>query len=693
MPTTKPLNDDTVVNRDKKPKVARARFRCQQFNCRVCEQRIARSFHTSPRADDDADTDRRTTTTTTMTKTTTGAVHAFHANSRLHFIGSWRARYEAFLDEKFPQPSADAKHPAPPRPLAPGSVVMHVDMDCFFASVAVRDRPDLRDAPVAVSWGSAKSGRGEISSCNYVARSTGVRAGMWLDRALELCPNLVTLPYDFETYEALALRVYDVLFEASNRRCVGVSVDEAYVDVTETCRERNIGAVALAEEIREKVYAATKCTCSVGIGSNMLLARLATRRAKPNGVFYVDEASQQEFIAGTLVRDLPGIGSSVADKLKSFNALTCRKLLKVPVESIRRVIGQKMAQKLIDLARGIDNSLWIERPVRKSVGAQMSWGVRCSTQEIAIDFVTQLAGEVSSRMQRLNIRGSQMNLKLWRAIPNAHTMRDYQGHGACDVLSRSRPIRGMTNDTESIAREAIDLLRELNVDPMLIRGLGVSVTKLDNQPAVGTENAQQPTLSQMFAKHRPRPAEDPQKSGGATKVAQETRREGKQSSTYRLAESDEELAETESEAEDVHYTASLTQNDCDHALFHDSQAEIDSEAREAIQYAFSAAARCYAWQRHELDRLNISKRRRDTLSEDAHAKRAIARSTDVIAIQAKRRYQREGKEGLSQMLDEARALCRSQELLDERFSTQGAAFIAAWIERLEAVERFVLTAQ
>lgn len=601
---------------------------------------------------------------------TSKRVETFHQNSRLHFIGSWRARYEEFLDAKTSDASASAKNLLKKKPNHP-PVIMHVDMDCFFASVATRNDEELRSKPVAVTWGTTKSQRGEISSCNYRARAFGVRAGMWLDEALRACPTLVTLPYDFSAYEATALEVYEILWAISGGEVVGVSCDEAYVDASERSAREGKDPLEVAEEIRRQVRARTGCSCSVGIGSNMLLARLATRRAKPDGTFFVAPAMERAFIAATLVEDIPGVGRTAGKKLEVFGAKTCGELLRVPVDDVRRAIGGKLAEKLLDAARGVDKTPWRVRPERKSVGAQMSWGVRCATDDIAQDFVRQLANEVSQRMQRLKIRGGRMFLKVWRAIPDVRTKRDYQGHGACDVLTRSKPMLRVSNDTEIVANEALSLLRELRVEATLIRGLGVSVNKLEGENGVASPTSKrQPTLFQMFR-------------GDEPEAKAELNDETLDSET-----SDEDVIETQGE-EDVANTQELTQNECDFALFNDSQAEIDSDLGRSMREAFASAARAYAWQSYELTRLSLSKRRRETYGEDEYAKRATSSATDVILAHARRSYLREGASGLSAVLDDARALCRSHELLHEKYSSQGAAFIAAWLDRVDTVERLV----
>ena len=621
------------------------------------------------------------------------SVSAFHANSRLHFIGSWRARYESFLDAR-----VDAHQPL--RGRRP-QLIAHVDMDCFFAAVAARGRDDLLDRPLAVSWGSTRTARGEISSANYLARARGVQAGMDVATALLACPELALAPYDFESYALRALEMYDVLFDISHGNVVGVSVDEAYVDITSASEER--GAREVAEEIRRRVFAATGgCACSVGVGRNRLIARLATRRAKPDGAFVVAKEDEEAFVMGTRVKDVPGLGESALEKLKALPTPveSLRDVLeKVSASDVKRALGEKLGGKLLDAARGIDNTPWVVRPERKSVGAQMSWGVRCASTEVAEEFVRQLAVDVSSRMQKLSKMGASVNLKIWRALPNAaELMRGndryhagFAGHGPCDVLSRSKVMLKSTNDTEAISKDALSLLRELRVAPEEIRGLGVMVNKLEDAAAAAkSPGANQPTIAQMFARGRAqesvRTALDEDLEEPWVKRRLHTR----------IAASDEELAETETEGDsdadadadaDVDFTQSLTQNNQDWNVFHNSQdlaldEELALDDERSLRSAYQSAVRCFAWNRYELARLNISKRRRDTLSEDIHAKKTVARSVEVITSHAKRRFERGGAAGLRAFLDSARALCRAQEIIDVN-----ADFIFAWLGAIDDIER------
>ena len=467
-----------------------------------------------------------------------GFLDTFFRASRLHYIGTWKHRYEAFLEDlPAPPPLPETKRDSSAR------VVMHVDMDCFFAAVATLGRPSLSGLPVAVSWSSGAKGAGELSSCNYEARAFGCRAGGRVADALARCPNLVVMPYEFEKYSAVALEVYRILHDVTPH-VMGVSVDEAYIDVTalvtgggrssrdETSRDSPTGTPngvqltlpeppgtpnetkkkrtpkELAEFVRERVFNETGCVASVGIGPNRLIARLATMRAKPNGVFEVSLNEAEAYVASLPVRDLPGVGRGALEKLsavvspardfslkkdgKEANArIACRDVLRVPSERLQRALGRKSALSLVDACRGIDQRDWVSRPPRKSVGAQVTWGVRFDKASEVVAFAAKLAGEVSARAVRLKVKGRCLTVKVLRAVANVPDgmMKGSVGHGVCDHLTRSVTLSSYADGAETLAREAMNILAALAVPAGEIRGMGLQLSKLDSDPASASRGA------------------------------------------------------------------------------------------------------------------------------------------------------------------------------------------------------------
>lgn len=238
-------------------------------------------------------------------------------------------------------------------------------MDCFYAAVEVRDRPDLADKPVAVG-GSGR--RGVLTTCNYVAREYGVRSAMPGFKALGLCPHLVMLPVDFKKYRAVSRQVREIFAQYTDL-IEPLSLDEAYLDLTHL----EDPASKIAKEIRKKIFKETGLTASAGIAPNMLLAKIASDWKKPNGQFTITPDMVDGFMEALPLRRLRGIGPKTAEKLKQRGMETCSDLRKLSIEDLDRMFGKWGAQ-LYALCRGED-----DRPVtvdhgRKSISRERTFG-------------------------------------------------------------------------------------------------------------------------------------------------------------------------------------------------------------------------------------------------------------------------------------------------------------------------------
>src|SRR5947199_393154 len=194
--------------------------------------------------------------------------------------------------------------------------IIHLDMDCFYAAIEVRDRPSLRGKPVGV--GGARDRRGVLTTCNYEAREFGVRSAMPTFMALQRCPNLIVLPTRFDVYRREAAVIRGILYEFTST-IEPLSLDEAYLDVTEHPSAPGM----LAREIRQKIFRSTKLTSSAGIGPNKLIAKIASEINKPNGQFEVKPEEVPEFMRDLPVRKIWGIGerAGLAPTLGDFRAL------------------------------------------------------------------------------------------------------------------------------------------------------------------------------------------------------------------------------------------------------------------------------------------------------------------------------------------------------------------------------------
>jgi len=220
--------------------------------------------------------------------------------------------------------------------------IIHIDMDCFYAGVEMRERPELADKPIAVGGGSR---RGVVTTCNYEARAFGVRSAMPGFMAREKCPHLIFLPVRFDLYRADSARIRKILLEYSPL-VEPLSLDEAYLDVSH--HERY--AWSLAKEIRQRIRETTGLTASAGIAPNKMLAKIASDWKKPNGQFAVTPDQIESFMAGLPVKKIWGVGPKGAEKLTALGIETCGDLQKLELSELIRQFG-RWGEELYHLCR------------------------------------------------------------------------------------------------------------------------------------------------------------------------------------------------------------------------------------------------------------------------------------------------------------------------------------------------------
>ncbi|PIA27042.1 hypothetical protein AQUCO_08300016v1 [Aquilegia coerulea] len=348
--------------------------------------------------------------------------------------------------------------------------------DCFFVSVIIRSRPELQDKPVAVCHSDNPRGTAEISSANYPARDYGVRAGIFVRDAKSLCPHLVIVPYNFEAYELVADQFYQILHKHCNK-VQAVSCDEAFLDVSDQGLE---DAEHIASVIRQEIYEATGCTASAGVAGNVLMARLATRTAKPNGQFLIPPEKVEGFLDELPIKALPGIGHVLEDKLKRLSIQTCGQLRMISKVSLQKDFGSKTGNMLWNYSRGIDSRSVGVVQETKSVGAEVNWGVRFNTLQDTQNFLVKLCHEVSLRLQGCGVQGRTITLKLKKKRKDAGEPTKYMGFGDCENLSHAMTIPIATDDVDVLQRISKQLLGYFRLDVKEIRGIGLQVSKMEN---------------------------------------------------------------------------------------------------------------------------------------------------------------------------------------------------------------------
>lgn len=416
----------------------------------------------------------------------------YYRESRLHHLSTWKADLKAQLQALTAEKSLSQKKR---QKRAPGArrYIMHVDFDSFFAAVSLKRLPEYKDKPAVVAHGGGSGS--EIASCNYPARKFGVSNGMWMKRAKELCPDLKVLPYDFPAYEEASRKFYDAILDTGGL-VQSVSIDEALVDISVQCISiggtdgvrRSEGsnfreqaqADEIARELRDKVLQLTGCNVSIGIGANILQAKVALRKAKPAGQFQLKSEDVLEFIGKLEVQSLPGVAYSIGGKLEEIGIKLVKDIRDFSRERLVSTLGPKTGEKIWDYARGIDRTEVGDQVIRKSVSAEVNWGVRFENQEQVDEFIESLCGELCKRLLKENVKGRQLTLKVMRRSPDAPLDPPKNlGHGKCDTYNKSLQLGLATNDGAVITKETLAIMRGFNLSPGELRGIGIQMTKLE----------------------------------------------------------------------------------------------------------------------------------------------------------------------------------------------------------------------
>ena len=303
-----------------------------------------------------------------------------------------------------------------PRPSAGVRDLMLVDLDAFYVGVECRKDPSLVGRPVVV--GGVPGERGVVASASYEARAYGVRAGMPLGRAAELCPKAVFLHGDHADYAAASAEVFAVLREFAPR-VEPVSLDEAFLDVTGCERVHGVhwaarGAAWLdaAEALHREVLGRTGLVVSIGIGGTKAVASVAAALAKPAGAFEVPRGAEARFLAGLPVECLPGVGPRTRETLARFNLHTIGDLARVPEDLLEETFGQS-GVALSRRARGLDDEEVVDgRPAPKSISRETSFAQDTADRVVIGGMLSYLAQRATAALRADGMRARAVGVRL-----------------------------------------------------------------------------------------------------------------------------------------------------------------------------------------------------------------------------------------------------------------------------------------
>lgn len=347
--------------------------------------------------------------------------------------------------------------------------VFHIDMDAFFASIEISRDPSLKGKAVIV--GGRPDQRGVVSTCSYEARTFGVHSAMSLSEAKRLCPHGIFLEGSYSLYREYSERVFAILFQYTPIVEV-VSIDEAYLDVTEIV-DKFESPVALANLMRQQVFAETLLTCSIGIATNKLVAKIAASRAKPNGVYEVLAETEADFLAPLPIQSLPGIGAKTQI---AFNRQGVYRIEDLQAISLDDLICNHGAwgYHYYMVARGNDKRPvdWKDHPP-KSIGAETTFEIDLNDADALKEELKDLVNRVHRRLRENKMRTKRLCLKLrfsnFKTITRSHTL-------SCHI-----------NEAEKIFEHAMELLKFHYSGWPPLRLLGISLEQL-------TDSYWQPSL-------------------------------------------------------------------------------------------------------------------------------------------------------------------------------------------------------
>lgn len=338
--------------------------------------------------------------------------------------------------------------------------IFHLDMDAFFASIEIARNPALRGKPVVV--GGQPSTRGVVSTCSYEARKFGVRSAMSLSEAYRRCPHAIFLDGNISLYREYSDHIMQVLHVYTSEVEIA-SVDEAYMDVSELI-SADTSAQKLAQAIKNQIRLETQLTCSIGIATNKLLAKIASDACKPNGLLQVPAGQEAAFLAPLPIKTIPGIGTKTAEVLNRDGILYVSDLQALGMEKLIQKYGGS-GYYFFQAAHGHDERLVeSEHLPPKSVGAETTFEKDESNPELLVEALHELVLKAYRRLKRHRMRCQGISLKM--RFSNFKT------------ITRAQVLTTHVNNPEQLFEELLYLFRKTYSPNTPLRLLGVSFDRL-----------------------------------------------------------------------------------------------------------------------------------------------------------------------------------------------------------------------
>ena len=341
----------------------------------------------------------------------------------------------------------------------PPHVIIHLDLDAFFASVEVLEKPDLAGKPVVV--GGRPEERGVVAAASYPARAFGVHSAMPMARALALCPQLIILPHRHGVYHQYSERVMAILYEASPL-VEQMSIDEAYLDLTDQVPAWE-ESVEVARRLQARVRDEIGLSASLGVATNKVVAKVASGRDKPGGLTIVRPGEEAAFLAPLPVQTLPGVGPVTAQKLAELGVATIGDLARAPEADLRARFGRSGVD-LAFRARGIDDQPVVTEHEVRSISQEVTFSRDLADLEALRRQLWHMSQEVGRRLKGISMAAGTVAIKLRYA--------DFT------TLTRQMSLAVPTDDEREVYQAARVLLDRAWQQGRPVRLLGVAARNL-----------------------------------------------------------------------------------------------------------------------------------------------------------------------------------------------------------------------
>jgi len=341
-------------------------------------------------------------------------------------------------------------------------IIFHVDMDQFFAAVEERERPEIRGKPVVVGADPKEGkGRGVVSTCNYEARTYGVKSGIPIARAWRLCPNAVFIPVNYRLYQKVSARIMEILKGYADK-FEQWGLDEAFLDATSQVNSFE-EAENLAQKIKKEIHEKEMLVCSVGVGPNKLVAKIASDFEKPDGLTVVRGEDAKSFLAPLRVRKLLWVGRKTEERLNRLGIETAEDLAKYDASVLVEKFGAAGTQLYLS-AQGIDNSEIQERWERKSMSREITFEEDTSDYNFILETLDTISDDLHQELTASQFTFKTTTVKIRYENFETHT--------------RAKTLPFFTDRQRDIQKSAKELVQDYLRTDRKIRLIGVKLSNL-----------------------------------------------------------------------------------------------------------------------------------------------------------------------------------------------------------------------